>query len=240
MNYIPVSPTARSFRIVLALGALCGQANAAVVVINDNQFTPGTWSATVLGGSAGSGTSASLSTQAGGAGQFGNAMTTTISSASNPFTFDVGLFKNRAWISSVDGLINSITFRMRHQSPSDAYYGEIRFAARQGNRVYVANGPPYVVQTYNSSWYEISRTLNLSDFNPAFGSTVPLDGSAGGGSIVFGFIDSRSDFTFGGPRYWRTAAWSMTATTSDVPAPGAIAVALLGLGAGGTCRRRRR
>ena len=238
----PIRPIIVFVLLTLLHFAALRNAGAAVVTCADNLFVPGTWTASVLGGSAQSGTTVGLSTQVGGAGQLGNALTATISSVSNPFTFDVGVFSPCRWNTSTDGVMSSISFSMYHQSLNDDYYGEIRFALRQGGRVYVAAGAPYIVQSYSSSWRQINRTVTVSPtaFSPAFGAAAPLDFSAAGGPISFGFVDSRPDFGPGNPRYWRTALWSTTVTTADVPAPGALFLALLGLGSGGTSRRRRR
>jgi MYXO-CTERM domain-containing protein len=214
-------------------------ASAAVVTVLDTAFAPGTWQASVLGGNAAGSTTVGLSTQT-GAGVTGNAQTVTINGPGS-FTFDCGVFKtNYAWNPATDGLLTGIDWETWHKTTGPSEFAGWRLAAKQGNTTFLANSTFFEPQLFSPNWQRRTGAVDpATAFNATWGPPATLNLGPSGSLITFGFVVTRGDLA-SGTRYWRHSFFKLDLTHEPVPAPGAIAVALLGLGAGGTCRRRRR
>jgi hypothetical protein len=222
-----------------SLASTTTTASAAVVTVLDTTFAPGTWQASILGGNSAGSTTVGLSTQT-GAGITGNAQTVTINGP-GLYSFNSGCFKgDYAWNPATDGLLTGIGWETWHKTTGPSEFAGWRLAVRQGSTTFVGNSSYFEPALFASQWQRRTGAVDpATAFSATWGPSATLDLGPTGGLVHFGFVLTRGDLA-AGTRFWRHSFFKLDLTYEPVPAPGAIAVALLGLGAGGTCRRRRR
>lgn len=184
---------------LLALFAAAGlvvagaRSGSAATIIHDETFTPGTWSASVLGGT--NITSAAAGVEV-GTGVTGNALLTTMGH-SGSFTFDVLERKvDRPWIPAVDGAIVSFDWEFWYRVPTSSAYHGMFLAASQGGSVYT--GPRVEPQLFVNQWQRAAGSLTPDAMLRRFGGgPLMLDFSPSAEPITFGMLLVREIFSTG-------------------------------------------
>ncbi len=190
---------------------------SADITIHDESYTPGTWTASILGGT--NVTSASI-TRLVGQGVTGNAQQTTINGTGS-FTFDVQHFKlDRPFVTSVDGIMQNINWETWYKVENASQFASWRLAARQGGDTFIAGTTYFEPQSFSPFWQRATGTLVPADFGRVTGAGSPtLDTAVGSKPIEFGYVLSRGIFLTGTSQY-RTSFLNLNITTTAVPEPG--------------------
>ncbi len=207
------------FAVLIVCAGFRSLASADIITIHDQSFTPGTWTASILGGT--NVTSASISRLI-GQGVTGNAQQTTIN-GSGSYTFDVQHFKlDRQFNTNVDGIMRSVSWEIWYKVENSSQFAGWRLAARQGGDTFIAGNTYFEPQLFSPFWQRATGSVMPTDFGRVTGSGNPtLDTSVGGQPIEFGYVLSRGVFLSGTTRY-RASFLNLDITT--VPEPSSFAM----------------
>ena len=140
------------------------------------------------------------------------------------------------YVASAQGAIQSINISVDARFVTGTFFGAgqgVYAQAKQGTNIYIAG---LGVTTSSGSWVTLSASgLLASNFIQISGTTTPLDFSAASVPIRFGFASANGN---GGSPYSTTVDYdNFMLEVVSVPAPGAVALTMLG--ATGFMRRRR-
>ncbi len=227
-------------RTTFAAMALCALSatTLANVVYSDGTFNNADWGfETVIVGTGGS-ANASQSAASGNPGSARRVSITT-GNAVGDATYAIhrfGTTNATRYVASAQGAVQGINISLDARFVTGTFTGQgqgVYAQAKQGNNIYVAG---LGITTSTGNWVTLSASgLLATDFIQISGTTTPLDVSATGAPIRFGFASANSN---GGSPYSITADYdNFNLEVVTVPAPGAVAIAMLG--ATGFMRRRR-
>lgn len=220
--------------------ALCftSAGTLASVVYSDSTFANADWGFEVV--NVGTGGSASA-TQSAATGNPGAARRVSISTgaAVGDATYAIhryGTSLATRYVASTQGAIVSVNFAIDARFVTGTFLGAgqgVYAQAKQGTNIYVAG---IGVTGSAGNWVTLSASgLLVSNFIQIAGTTAPLDFSATGAPIRFGFASANGN---GGSAFSTTVDYdNFTLEVVNVPAPSAAALAMLGAT---TMLRRRR
>jgi hypothetical protein len=230
-----ITPTIRALILVLVALTPANLARAAIVNITDTTFNTSNFASVVVGGSAPSQTTVSL-TRVPNGGITGDALTAAINGPGS-FTFDVGLFKTDQTWNPANGLLTGIAYEYWYRAANASEFLGIRLALRQAGGVFAASSTYAEPPIYSSNWQRRTGSVDVpSAFARVSGPGPALDLSPSGAPIELGFLASRGDFA-SGTRYFKTSLWSFDLTYTPIPAPSVLAPLALSIG---ILRRRAR
>ncbi|GDX99417.1 hypothetical protein LBMAG48_18210 [Phycisphaerae bacterium] len=225
----------------LALCALASLAQAttaqASVTYTDATFNNADWGFEVVNVGTPGGANAA---QSAGTGNPGSARRVTISTGPNfgDATYAINRFGTTTatrYTASTQGQILSINFSIDARFVTGTFTGQgqgVYAQAKQGNNIYVAG---VGVTGSTGNWTTLSASgISAANFIQIAGTTAPIDFSATGAPIRFGFASANSN---GGSPYTITVDYdNFNFEVINVPAPNAALLAV----AGATIIARRR